>query len=53
LDVEAVFYVREFDGGKIKNVVEAHPAPPGWEAELEDGRKKVFSRRYLETVFLD
>jgi hypothetical protein len=50
---EAVFYVREFDGGKIRNVTEAQAADDGWRAELEDGRTKQFSQKWLETVFLE
>jgi hypothetical protein len=49
---EAVFYVREFDGGQIRNVQEAQKTTTGWEATLEDGRVKAFSRKYLETLFL-
>jgi hypothetical protein len=53
LDVEAVFYVREFKGGEIRNVVEAKPSPGGWAATLEDGREKFFSQKWLETVFME
>ncbi|MDR2005904.1 MAG: hypothetical protein LBP78_01490 [Acidaminococcales bacterium] len=50
---EAVFYVREFKGGEIRNVAEAKPAKGGWAADLEDGKQKVFTQKWLETVFME
>ena len=50
---EAVFYVREFEGGEVRSVTEAALCAAGWRATLADGKEKVFSQKWLETVFLD
>ena len=49
---DGVSYVRLFDGGRIRKVIECEKTSDGWKATLEDGREKAFSRQYLAALFI-
>lgn len=49
-DPEAVFYVKEFEGGKIRTPHEGQKTADGWSFPPEN---KSFSQKYIETLFMD